>query len=292
MNFATLFELRVEHAFYAGGPCPDVALEPTEAGRALARNQRWILQPLADGLRVVTALDDAGEPALPVAADAVFACHLQAKTADFELFTDCAAHQTMSAPLYQNGDSAQGGALSLQDRPGGRRARGTIADVEIGNLAALGVAGEPPVFRVALQARRALWAYYLVTNVVPGDFVITDTAAATAIGFTGEGSPRDLVASPDPDDPVAVDLARQHPGMRLLRFVSDALVPCHEQPRQHIELHLDGVRKLANLPNPAFRRYSMLATTSSTGTAGDGATELRPSFFHIIRHITRTLTTV
>lgn len=289
MRFATLFELRVEHSFYAGGQCPDVALEPTEAGAALARNQRWILQPLAGGLRVITALDGDGQPALPAAAEASFSCHLKTRTADFELFTDCAAHQAMSAPLYKNGDSAQGGALSLQDRPGGRRARGTIADVEIGNLAAIDVAGEPPVFRVALQARRALWTYYLVTNVAPGDFQITDTAATAAIGFTGAGSPRDLVASPDPDDPVAVDLARQHPGMRRLRFVSDALIPCREQPRQHIELHLDGVRKLANLPNPAFRSYSMLATSS---TSGDGAGELRPSFFHIIRHITRTMTTV
>lgn len=146
------------------------------------------------------------------------------------------------------------------------RPQDVLAEVELALDAA---ALQPPVagprsFVVSFAARALRWCYYLVADYA-GDITTltlvdaTPGAGARRVEFDA-GGPTDLSANPDASDSVALNLAKQNPGRRVLRFLSKAPVACTQTPLRALELRLDGTRVIGSVPNPAASNIAALAT--------------------------------
>lgn len=284
MNYQPFFEVHLHHSYYTRGRCSDFTLAPSIDGQELADKHRLIVKQLPDRVMVFVPVDDAQTPLIQFPAGATMVFQLRQRNRDVQLFTDLDEHTHMAAPLYSNAGitPGEGGSLFLIDQPGSSLERGVFADVEIHDLDAITPGTTPLAFNISLAAKRARWAYYIVTNIHPGSFALIDNDPrddASSLRFDDSNNPRDLAANPDPADPIAVDLAELYPTMRRLRFVTRDAIPFHEQPRQHLELHLDGLRRAGALPNPVFDHYSRVEMTIGK------TRQALPSLFRIIKDI-------
>ena len=264
MKHGAILDLAVTHSFYKDGKCPDLALEPTTETARLFRNHRCVLGGGPSSVRLQTALDPAGQPFLPLPSNAVLRFHLALQNRDLALFTDLAAVNALSSPLFTNGAPAGGdpGVLTLVAGAAASPAS-VLAQVAI-HLDGWGFGGGVPKFFVALEARQWRWAYYCVTDLVPNgtDLTILDSSPAgtTDVLVFGASNTTKLDETPDPDDPIGVQLTGRYPTMRCLRMISDSPVACSEEPRKYLELW-HGVDRLSGpLPNPSVRRVSRIST--------------------------------
>ena len=122
----------------------------------------------------------------------------------------------------------------------------------------------PRSFVISFAARAVRWCYYLVTDYT-GDITTLTLVDATPgngarrVEFAA-GGPTDLSASPDASDTVALDLAKQNPGRRVLRFLSKAAVACTQTPLRALELRLGDTRVIGSVPNPTPSNIAALAT--------------------------------
>ncbi|HET7713658.1 MAG TPA: hypothetical protein VFK94_05110, partial [Patescibacteria group bacterium] len=117
-----------------------------------------------------------------------------------------------SIPLLERGVFAQV-QIKYSDR--------MLQNLERGNL-----------FQLRFKSKDTRWKYYLVLDKVdtnPLVPVIEDKEKG--ILFKVEDR-TDLVETPDVSDPIAVQLAKQHPDRQYYRFVSSSLVPCRETTRK------------------------------------------------------------
>jgi len=146
------------------------------------------------------------------------------------------------------------------------RPQDVLAEVELTLDAAslqAPVAG-PRTFVVSFAARAFRWCYYLVADYA-GDITALTLVDATPgngarrVEFDA-GGPTDLSANPDASDTVALDLAKQNPRRRVLRFLSKAPVACSQTPLRALELRLGGNRVIGGIPNPAPSDIAALAT--------------------------------
>jgi hypothetical protein len=266
VKHVAIVEVLLRHTFYADGRCPDLTIEPSPETARLLRNHRCLVRSSADGVRVLTPLDENGDPFLPLPADAALRFHLTLANPDFPLFTDLAAMSGQKAPVFTNAGVAIEGegegdvelrlAPSDEERP--RLPQGVFADVEI-RLAGLSLGGrpKPATFYVAFQAKKARWVYYCVTDLAPNGSELTimdaSLAGAADVLLFSDANRTKLDEQPDPTDPVAAQIARQYPAMRCVRFISDEAVACREEPRRHLVLRLGGERLAGPLPNPSLR---------------------------------------
>jgi len=130
-----------------------------------------------------------------------------------------------------------------------------IAAIEVPVSAAAAAkawAGNPPMFRVALQAAAAPWCYHLVTDLPNplAEWRIEHPASdGPAAAFAASG--RAEIAAPDPSDPYGSELLGRSAPLRVLRFVSDAAVPCSEARARRIALFAGDRQLLPALPNPS-----------------------------------------
>lgn len=290
MNHLPLFEIRVEHPYYTSGVCPDALIEPTEAGWRIARNHRLVVKPRPGAVLVLTPVKPDQTLQIPFTAGATMMFHLCPRDRRMRRNSDLGAHDSMTAPLYTGAGIAagQGGKLAMIDQPETPLPQGALANIEICELAAMTPGAGFLGFDVSIAPRSARWAYYVVTDVDPGDVTLVDndpTAGATPLAFDADNNPRDLAAEPDPSDSVAAELAARYPELRRLRFVTSEPIPCREAPRKYLELHIDGLRQAGALPNPSFDN---LATVEMTI---DSAPRSEPSLVRLIKHITQSLST-
>jgi len=157
--------------------------------------------------------------------------------------------------------------LSYPVRP--ERPYGAFAEVELALDSALMQASTaaPRAFVVPLAARALRWCFYLVTDYT-GDISALRLVDATAgdaprrVTFADAGRV-DLSQTPDSTDAIGLDLARRNPGRRILRFLSDAPVPCRETPARNLELHMADTRLIAALANPAPQNFAALRTAAA-----------------------------
>ncbi len=266
MRYSALFDLEVRHSFYADGRCPDFAIEASAATRRLLRNHRCLLRARVGGVRVVTALDEAGQSFLPLPADATLRFHLRLLNGDFALFTDLASIAregeavTVTYPVPPRLRSEV--FAEVEVRPGSR-------DLPASKL------------EIGFAAKQARWAYYCVTDLPAngGQLEIVDTAPEPLV-FSA-GNRRELGQEPDPADRIALQLAQRYPGLRRLRFVSDQPVACRQEQRRNLELRLGGERLSGPLPNPSPRSFTGLEI------AGDTPGQPRDSLFQIVKYSTQ-----
>jgi len=158
--------------------------------------------------------------------------------------------------------------------------RDAFAQVEIFNNASLpGVAKGPGEFQIVFQPKQVRWQYYLVADKNNVDFGIKDAGDAPLV-FDAENR-RDLNQNPDPADRIAVSLAGQYPEMKRIRFGSDKLISCQQQPRKSMHLFMGPDQILDVLPNPSLRNFSSLEINQN------GGVQKEDTLFHVIKYFTR-----
>jgi hypothetical protein len=268
MKYKPLFEVSIVHPYYEDERCPDIRVVASAESEALLRRHHAVLKDRSDGALVVVAVKDDGAPFRPFPAGASLTFDLRVVHADFHLMTDTAAIKAMAGPVYTNAAGQSplaSGALSLVDRGANaaeRRDRSVLARLEIAGLSGFMPSMPPASFRVAFDARKARWVYYVVTDVpaetTTGALRIVDADPAPSGGALvfGELNARDLVATPDANDPVARALAARFPGKRRIRFVSDAPVAASARGRKYIEFRTNGISVEETLPNPSIAAYT------------------------------------
>lgn len=273
MKHATLLELRLRHLFYTDRRCPDLAIDPSENTAHLLRKHRCLLQAGPGLVRVITPLDGAGRPLLPLPAGASLCFALRPTNGDLSLFTDLSAIVSTPSPLFSNAGLAAftNDELELTSRTTAdpetgkqvpvRQTPGVLAEVEIilHSGSSLGRDLPAAVFQITLQPRSWRWAYYCLTDLSAGGGALTiaDTSppgTADAPRF-GDASWTDH-DSPDLSDPIAQQLTARHTRMRCVRFVSEQAIACREEPRISLALRLDGDRVSSPLPNPSVRSFT------------------------------------
>lgn len=266
MKYAPILDLRVTHSFYTDGVCADFAIEPSDETARLLDDHRCVLRTSPSGVRVQTALDDStGQPLVPLSSNAVMSFRLALQNGDFALFTDLAAVEALSSPLFTNAAPAGGdpGELTLV-QGSAARPPGVFVEAEV-HLDGWGFGGGGvPTFLVAFEARQWRWAYYCVTDLVPSpdDLTIVDSSPSgtpDVLVFSAANTTQ-LHVNPDPNDPIGVQLTGRYPTMRCLRMLSDDAVACREEPRKYLELWHGTDRLSGPLSNPSVRRVSRINT--------------------------------
>ncbi len=277
MRYLPLAELRIQHAYYRSGRCPDLVATPSPAGARVLANHRLLAKPRPDGLLVLAPVDAEGAPFIPLAADTNLGLHLRADNPDLVHFTDLAPLRAAISPLYTS--TGRGGELTLGSRPGqSRPPPGVFAEIELQGLDAAWLLGGPARFTISLAARRARWLYYVVTDLKDADIELIDGDLSPLSFQPSHGV--DLRAAPDPSDPRAAELAARYPDARLLRFVSAAPVACAEEPRRRLELRIGGQPLPLRLANPAF--------TSHAEFTVDTIPQRQESLFRVVKHLTQS----
>ncbi|WP_437719898.1 hypothetical protein [Sorangium sp. So ce861] len=248
MKHAAIIEVLLRHAFYTDLRCPDLSIEPSDATARLLRDHRCLWRSSSEGVRVLSPLDPAGQPFLPLPGDAALLFYLAVRGADFDVVTDLASLRGRSAPVFTDAGAGTDGELRLApaDPARPRLPPGVLAAVEIRP----GSAPRPARFQVSFPARQARWAYYCVTDLAPagGELAVVDASPAGAAGAL-----RFSAATLEPTDPVAAQIERRYPGMRCACFVSDQPVAARAEPRRSLELRLGPDRVAGPLPNPSMQ---------------------------------------
>jgi hypothetical protein len=281
VKYRPLAELRISHAYYRGGRCPDFEVTPSAAGARTAANFRLIVKPRPDGVQVLAPVDANDAPFIAFAADTRLGLELRAKNRDLPLFTYLAALRATKSPLFVNPDASAGGVLSLgPGTPRSGLSGDLFAEVELRGVNASWLVGGPARFTLSLASKQARWVYYVVTDFRDGDVELVDTDTSPLVFTPNTGT--DMNAQPDPDDRQATRLAALYPGARLLRFVSAAAVACAEEPRRKLELRLKGEPLPLRLPNPALSDYASLAV--------DPIPQRQESLFRVVKHLTHSFT--
>jgi hypothetical protein len=241
-----LFSISVEHQFFSGGRCKDLAWTPTnatarflhQAGLLLRRTDEGIVvlasKPGMDSLRMHVA-DAANRLPLAftlVSADPHFASMtLPAAVPGHVLLVDsCPAHRDAHGRrLLHPGEYVDGGALmstaaeplaSLLDHPWSPRQSVAVARITLGNEAA-GLCSDTldPALRhfwLRFDAGHSYWKYYLMGALGERPALIVDLDQA--IAFRPQGS---------------VDLPGQR---RAAVFLSDRAIPLRYLPGQRFQL--------------------------------------------------------
>lgn len=273
MKHRRLFDLRVRHAFDDGGACPDLRIEPRTwhptGARALARHRLQAIQR-PDGLEVVVEVDRLGAPTISLPDGLVLGFDVRITGADFTHYTDTAAWAGVPRPTYHN--SGETGPLALS---AGALAAPQGVDVGVELTASAAWVAEPPRFFLDLPARKALWAYYLLTSRA-GDQppTIRDGEAERALAFTRtELAPGEPLAGADP---VGQRLLARHPDRRCFRMLSDRPIACRRAPLRQLSLYVGDELLLRELANPPITHHATVRVAPDE--------QPRPSLFRVIEY--------
>lgn len=264
MKYVPLLTLQLVHPYYADGRCRDFVVEPTPETQRLLGGYRCIVRPLADGLRIaVTAADD-GAPLVPLPAGLRLVFQLRLRNPEFALVTELPSGGGSAPLLYTHASVSPRTptALTLAPPAASRQAapaptdgpptQRVFARVEIAyGGAAPNIAAGPDVFQLEFSARQARWSYYVVTDNASATLRIVDQSKAGPLTFEPARQPAPAT------DRVAADLAARYPGLRVVRLVSTAAVPCRQTARRSLQLFADTTLAIAGLPNPSPQHYAL-----------------------------------
>ena len=256
MKYAPLVDLLLRHSYYADGCCPDFFITVPAATQQLLTNHRCLVRVSEDRVRILLPLTADGVPLIPFSTDLVLRFELRLRSSDFPAFTDMGLLSSPHPVRFCSVPDAQGTERVLQLETDPNPSPGSFAAVEIRHAAPAADAVPIAVsYVVAFQARQARWAYYCLTSpsTAVEDLHVVD-AVPSSIGESlifSDSNRANLTDTPDPDDATGLQLARQYPGLRCIRFLSDQPIACHQQPRKYLELRLGDERLVGPLPNPS-----------------------------------------
>lgn len=256
MKYRRLFDLRIQHEFFAGRGCPDLRIEPgtrTPGGARALDRHRLLARARPDGLEVIARVDGDGRPVVPLPADLRLEFAVRVTDMAFVLYTEMDPWRAVAGPTYR-GSRADGGALTLGpgDSPASRE---DAARIEVSTVSAAWLAA-PPRFTLGLAAPAAPWVFYMLTARPNGPLPeIHDEDAARSLAFERvQLAPGEVAAS---DDPVGHRLLAHHHG-RCFRFTSTSKVACRSAPVRGLALHLGSEVLLRELGGPDIRSRTAL----------------------------------
>jgi hypothetical protein len=254
MSYRPLFELAITHA-YLGDSLPGPAAVPDQQTEARLRGLRLIGKPSSGRFRIFGEFDSEG--ALRVALPGPLPLRFVIERPGLELAfaTDMAA--LIPASLYTDEGAPAGNPQQLRPKP---RTKAddplpfALAAVELTRAqVAAAAAGKPRRCTVTLPVVTARWCYYLVTdlpNPLPEWSIGRGGGAKDPAPVFRDDGRLELTDSTEGDATGAM-LRRQNPGLRVLRFLSDAPFAARQAVVRGLELHVGGTRLFGALPNPS-----------------------------------------
>jgi hypothetical protein len=281
VKFAPIFSIACRHSYYTDGVCHDLDIVATADTERLLKNHHCLLRSRSDGVLCSAELSNDGSMLIAVGPEETLTFNLILKNAGFALITDMATIAKQQSPLFTPADAevSKGGSLQLtsSDQVLGN---GVLALVEIpGKVFAN--PGMPTVqYSVDFVAKQALWLYYCITDldVAGRDLQVLDLGTSgTPIVFSTKNR-TDLGQTPDPDDPLAMELAGRYPDLSRLRFASDASVASRESPRS-LALQLDGHHFPDILPAPSPQNLTVWPFTKQPNVVRQDA------LFQVVRYV-------
>ena len=114
MKFLPLFTVRAAHTYYTDGKCMDFSIQPNRPTAGLISKHRCVVKPCADGIRMLTAVDENKKPLIALPAGAMFIFHMRLHNPDFVRFTNLSDFNVLPAPVYTNADLGSGDARLLR----------------------------------------------------------------------------------------------------------------------------------------------------------------------------------
>ena len=253
MKFAPIFSIACRHSYYTDGVCQDFDVVATADTERLLKNRHCLLRSQPGGALCSAELNDDGSMFIAVGATETLSFNLILTNTEFALITDMTALAKQKAPLFSPADADinKGGSLQLASRDLALDT-GVFAAVEIPGKVFANPGAPPVAYLIDFVAKQALWLYYCVTDlkVAGKDLQVVDLGTSgTPIVFSAKNR-TDLGQAPDPNDPLAAELAGRYPDFSRLRFASDAAVASQESPRS-LALQLDGHNFPDILPAPS-----------------------------------------
>lgn len=260
MKHATLISLRIQHAFYRDGCCPDFRVVVSEDTARVLRNHRCLFLARDDGFVIATELADSTHPFAPLPSQTELRFYLQLQNPDFSRMTDLSKLAAVAAPCFTNVGAAAGSdgtvlVLAAPESSAASLPQAAFAELLLRCDSTLGQS-----FRLTFAARRMRWAYYCVVDQIPSGVnlrIVDASPSGTSDVLSFADSNRtDLGSHPDPDDAIGQQLASRFPTMRRIRLLSDSPVACRQEARKYLELRLADERIVAPLPNPSLRNMA------------------------------------
>ena len=251
MQHARLLSLRIDHAGYEGGFCPDLSLDPAPASQRTLTRHRMLLRPRPWGLDLHVPLDAEGQPLLPWQPDQPLDFLVRAGSdAVLQRTATGAGPATWGLPP----DAAPGAkpqtqaALVSLPTPAPAMPR-LLAAIHLAGLRREWLAA-PPVFTLTLAPRLLPWVFYAITRRAgSGDAAIPDQPAAKgrpALRFKSQL----LAGANTAGDPVGRLLLARHGDARCWRLVSARPVPVGGIGVPPLPLLLGQEAVIARLPTP------------------------------------------
>ncbi len=268
MKYSPIIDLRIKHAYYVDGRCADFSVDPSADTLRRLTGCRCLVRSFPDGLQVSTALNEAGQPFVPLTAGQSLTFFLRLANPDFPLFTDRTALDGQPAPLFTTVGTNQPAPIPGQTQAPPQVLKlttataplptGVFAQIEI---RVIPVTGSPPplqAYEIHFASLPAKWRYYLVSPPA--------ALCEYTVDFGG-------TAAFDPSTPDATDSVGQS---LLTQYGVSARVDCFTSrtPVLSGEGVPSGLRLMRGtdgeaLPAPALRSLCRL---------GDGT----PGFFRIV----------
>lgn len=254
MSYRPLLELAVPHAYLGGGALPGSALVPDQRTESRLRGLRWIGKPAGGSFTIFGEFaDGALRVALPEPVALRFA--IQRPGPELAFATDIAALGPTS--LYTDEGAPAGNPQQLR-----RKSRTKTDDPRPFALVAVqltpadiaaAATGAPRRCTVTLPVVTARWCYHFITDLPNplAEWRIArgggENGPAPAFRDTGRVELTDSAKG----DAAGVKLRRQNPGLRVLRFLSDAPFAARQAAVRGLELHVGDTRLFGALPNPS-----------------------------------------
>lgn len=255
MPYRPLLELAATHAYLGDGSLPGSALVPDAATAARLRGLRLIAKPSGGAFTIFGEFDAKDALRVPLTAPVPLRFAIERPAAELAFATDLAALGTAS--LFTDKGAAAGDPQQLR-----RQARAKEDDPRPFALISMqltpanvtaAIKGSPRRCMAALPVASARWCYHLVTDlpnpIAQWRIARGDGASGPAPAFRDAG--RAELTAPAADDATGTELRRRNPGLRVLRFLSDAPFAASRAAVRGLELHAGTTRLFGALPNPS-----------------------------------------
>jgi hypothetical protein len=260
VKYQTLLELRVAHDGYPDGRCTGVRIAPRDweptGTRALERH-RLLARPRPDGLDVLGRLDERGRPFLDFD-DLTLSFDLLVSDGELALRTDLEPLRKLAAPTFRRARS--GSELKLREGET-RLPAHVLAGVELTDVDASWLRS-PRLFVVPLEARQALWVYYVLTERRGEPPRIVDSDGQRGLQFASE--PLTDATALAESDPVGADLLTRHGAQICYRLTSDRPLASLRAPLRGLALHRGDQLLVTDLPSPSIRNHATLVLAAGS----------------------------
>ena len=255
MPYRPLLELAITHAYLGGDGLPGAALVPDRRTDERLRGLRLVGKPVGGLFTIFGEFDSEG--GLRVALTAPVPLRFAVEQPDAELASATDLVALGPASLYTDEGAPARAAQQLKPK-----ARAEADDPRPFALVAVELTpadvaaaaeGAPRRCTAALPVVKARWCYHFISD-LPNPLAEWRIARnggtngpAPAFGDSGRAELTDAARG----DSTGAALRRQNPGLRVLRFLSDAPFAARRAAVRGLELHVGGSRLFAALPNPS-----------------------------------------